>query len=65
MNLTAGSAMYLSRSSPEFEPAQVAAPSPTSGLYIYPRSASSAKQEAVKVSIPLDCLGELIRARIG
>jgi len=50
--------MYLSRSG-ESIPTQVKAPSPTSGLYIYPRSASSVKSEAVKVAIPPDCLGKL------
>lgn len=41
-------------------PVEVAAPTSTSGLYIYPRGTrkGGTEQEAVKVSIPPDCLGE-------
>lgn len=41
--------MYLSTPGPEAVPA----PSARAGLYIYPRNSN----EAVKVSIPPDCLG--------
>jgi hypothetical protein len=53
--------MYLSRSSPDSPPTQISAPSPTSGLYIYPRQTAKlpALQHAppIKVSIPPDCIG--------
>lgn len=53
--------MYLSRSSSDSPPTQISAPSPTSGLYIYPRQTSNLPglQNAppIKVSIPPDCIG--------
>lgn len=50
------SAMYL-RASPSGEVTQVSAPSPTAGLWIYPRHPAGTPQpDPVKVSIPPDCL---------
>lgn len=50
--------MYLSG---DTAPKKVPPPSPTSGLYIYPRQSPAQTgrlPEALKVSIPEDCLGE-------
>lgn len=44
--------MYLQPSGDDLVP--VPAPSPNAGLWIYPRGSD----EAVKVQIPPDCLGE-------
>lgn len=57
--LTLGSAMYLQPSGGDLVP--VPPPSPNAGLWIYPREA----KEAIKVQIPADCLGELMRKRCG
>lgn len=54
-----GSAMYLSTSPGDSDsPKIVKAPSERAGLYIHPRQApGEPRPEALKVSIPPDCLG--------
>lgn len=51
--------MYLDQPEGSAQPAIVPPPTTTAGLYIYPRHASTApRPDALKVSIPSDCLGE-------
>ncbi|RSH91299.1 hypothetical protein EHS25_009598 [Saitozyma podzolica] len=51
------SAMYLDQPEGSAQPTIVPPPTTTAGLYIYPRHASSApRPDALKVSIPTECL---------
>jgi hypothetical protein len=51
--------MYLTSPEDGSAPQAVPSPSTSAGLYIYPRTASGQpRPEAVKVSIPADCLGK-------